>query len=64
MNSGPNAWREIKETGRSPGELRKVEEHERNLKNSICLIEKKRKLKRKNLSVLAMKRLFCNKIFY
>lgn len=58
MNSGPNAWREIKETGRSPGELRKVEEHERNLKNSIRLIEKKRKLKRKKFKCLSYEKAF------
>lgn len=50
MNAGPNTWREIRETGRSPDKLRRAEEHERNLKNSICLIEKNRKLKRKKLS--------------
>lgn len=59
LNAGPDAWREIGEAGRSPDELRRLEEHERNLKNCVCLIEKRRKLKReKNLSVLAMKRLF------
>lgn len=58
MDAGPNAWREIREAGRSPDELRRVEEHERNLKNCICLIEKKRKQKRKKKSFLAMKRLF------
>lgn len=58
MNAGPNAWREIKETGRSPGELRRVEEHERNLKNSIRLIEKKRKLKRKKFKCLSYEKAF------
>lgn len=57
MNVGPKAWREIREAGRSPGELRRLEEHERNLKTCICLIEKRKKIEEKKC-VLAVRRLF------
>lgn len=58
MDAGPNAWREIREAGTSPDELRRVEEHERNLKNCICLIEKKRKQKRKKIKFLSYEKAF------
>lgn len=65
LNAGPDAWREIGEAGRSPDELRRLEEHERNLKNCVCLIEKKEKTEeRKKFKRLSYEKAFFVKRFF
>lgn len=58
LSTGPKAWRKIRETGRSPDELRRVEKHNKSLKNCICLVEKKEKTERNYFNSLSYAKTF------